>query len=451
MTQVLRLVGYSNSYQELTVSSTIAGTVSAYLWGAGGGGGGGPDGRGTSGRGGGGGYSAVNFNVNTGDVIGIAVGGPGLAGRVGRGVGGGDPGGSYLQGLDWSSLNLLTQPGVVRYTNGAYSAFLNQYGVWNTDIGSSTFDRSESVYFPGGTYTFEGSCDNYGYVSIDDTTILSIPGFTSSVTTSYYVSSGYHTVRVVGYNTGGPGAIGVRIYGFSTCFGGGRGGSAGGSGSSGSGGGGGGATVLLLNDSVIAVAGGGGGGGGAGQYSYIAACDAPGQNTQDSGSYSGQSGQNFDGDGGGGGAGGGGWQGGNGGAERGGETTGYGGAYGASYSSNGGTFNPNGRSPGVPTSPYITAATALGGLNGISGGSIPSAGGPGLAAFEFNQNLISIKDSDTWSPVQNIYVKSSGSWNQVRAAWTKSNGVWTPIYSTNDNAPNFATVVGKFGTDPRSY
>ena len=460
MAQVTRVLGYSNSYQELTVNSTIAGTVTAYLWGGGGGGGGGPDGNGSSGFGGGGGYSEVTFTVADGDKIGIAVGGGGARGNYGGGAAGGPGGGSYYTGLDVSTLDLLTQPNTVRYTNGAYCGFLNTYGIWNSDIGSANFTRTANVFFPAtAVYYIEGSCDNYGSVSIDGNPVLSIPAFQYSVSTSITITQGYHTVTVTGYNTGGPGCMGVRIVSAGVSYGGGTGGASGGSGGSGSGGGAGGATVLLLNNTIIGVAGGGGGGGGAGQFSYIAQCNAPGLGQTDATAVAGQNGQDFGGDGGGGGAGGGGAQGsgsssgggGQGGATRGGETTGYGGSYGLSYSSNGTTINPNGVTPGGISSPYLTAAAARGGLNGVPGVRSPSSGGPGLAAVQFNLQLTSVKDSGTWKDIKSIYVKDSGTWKQARAAWIKKNGVWVPFYGTNNNVPNFTTVTGLYGVVPRPY
>lgn len=451
MSLAIRPIGYSNSYQQLTVPSSIAGPVTAYLWGGGGGGGGGPDAYGPSGAGGGSGYAKVIFNVAEGDVIGIGVGGGGAVGATAAaGYGGGRGGNGYTTSLSWSSLSLLTQPGVVRNTNGAYVSFLNTYGVWNTNIYSGYFNRSTVVNFPQtALYTIVGSCDNYGYVYIDDYLVLNIGDFHNTYSTSLIVSAGNHTIRVEGINTGGPAAIGVTINGVSECYSGATGGNPGSSGSSGAGGGSGAATVLLLNGNIIGVAGGGGGGGGAARFSTIPECSAPGQISFADGEHAGQNGQSLDGDGGGAGAGGGGYRAGQGGLVRGYEQTGYGGTYGTSYSVNGEALDPSGTTPAGTSSPYWLPTVGFGGRLG-STTQTPTSGGNGYAVFEFTQRNASIKNAGSWSSINSVYIKQSGAWKQIKGAWTKQNGTWVSLFGGNNNVPSFITVPGRFGYEPRS-
>ncbi len=92
-------------------------------------------------------------------------------------------------------------------TNGAWSWLLNEYGVWSGN-GLYTWQ----VYFPtSGTYTFEGSVDNYGTMYVDDTAVLSIPTYGGVYSSATYVGAGWHTVKMDSYNTGGPAGTAGRI------------------------------------------------------------------------------------------------------------------------------------------------------------------------------------------------------------------------------------------------
>lgn len=459
MTTSIRAIGYSDSYQTLTVTNAFASTVTAYLWG-GGGGGGASDGGGRGGNGGGGGATTITFSVNTGDVIGIAVGGAGGKSYHASGGGAGTAGGSFT-GAVWNSLSLLSLPDVVRNTNGNYCSFLNTYGVWNTNVYDGSFDKTVSVYFPiTGNYTFTGSCDNAGYFYLDGVQILSAPGFSTTYSSSVFVVAGYHTVRVYGTNSGGPASIGLTIYSDTTAsYSGAVGGNSGGSGRSGGGAGGGGATVLTLNGTVIAVAGGGGGGGGGGQYYFVNECNAPGYNVQSFTSNAGSAGQSFSGDGGGGGGGGGGASfgaglGGNGGAVQAfGESTGIGGAYGLNYidiSYSGSTALPDGTSPGDPGNPYRTAIAGVGGLGAGPGNLSGNNGNNGYAVFELNIRGTFIKDAGNWLPVQALYAKDAGSWKTVKNMFVKRNGKWESVLGT-DNVPPFTSLPSDFGISYRAF
>ena len=143
------------------------------------------------------GYAQHTFSVAPGDTIDVAVGGAGGGGQQGFNTAGGSAGGSYLYGVDWNSLQLLSQPDTVTYQNGAYCQFLNTYGVWNTNFYSSLFDRTVTVNFPAsGYYTFNGSCDNYGDIYVDGSIVLSIGGFTGVYTNTAYITAGDHVVKI---------------------------------------------------------------------------------------------------------------------------------------------------------------------------------------------------------------------------------------------------------------
>lgn len=154
----------------------------------------------TTGRGGGGGgASAIIIN----DVI------TAVAGGGGSGAGCGD---------DYNFLPIQNATGVpngnqnLSYyrnggTNGRWSNLLNNYSVWEGD-GSYTWE----VYFPTtGDYLFSGSIDNYGKLYIDDSASLAINNYDSVYSTVGYITAGWHTIRIDGVNTGGPGAIGATI------------------------------------------------------------------------------------------------------------------------------------------------------------------------------------------------------------------------------------------------
>lgn len=101
---------------------------------------------------------------------------------------------------------------VYAVTHGAWSSFLNTYGVWGGGQ-----DYTVSIDFPvTGTYTFRYSVDNYGSISLDGTPVISLAGtvtshFTTFTTQTVAVTAGVHTVRVTGVNTGGPAGVGAQI------------------------------------------------------------------------------------------------------------------------------------------------------------------------------------------------------------------------------------------------
>lgn len=439
MTTTVRQFGYAPYVQQLTWNQAQSIPVRAYIWGGGGGGGGSDSGAGGTGQGGG--YSTVNFTLDQNDVLAIAVGGPGGPGAGGWGgnAPGGYAGASLVQQVLFDTRTSTPYSGFIfPVTNGAYCSFLNTYGVWGDPYGAAgSFSRIYQVYFPTtGTYTFTGSCDNYGTVSLSGVVILNIPDFHYTASATISVTAGYHDVQIVGVNTGGPGSLGVTITG-GLSYSGGRGGNGGLVGYSGGGGGGGGATVLVKNGVVIAAAGGGAGGGGGGNYG--GGQNAPGSAGVNVSYSNGQNGQNKGyADGGGGGGGGGGQYGGNGGTYPPNDVGAYAGAGG--YSSNGSVATN--RSPAGAGTPYYSTARAYGGTTAVAGGS-------GWAALEFDVGGTFVNIDGTYTATKNTWVNNQGTWSQVKAAFVKQNNVWTPILGSF--APVFSTDVSSMGVNSRDY
>jgi hypothetical protein len=429
MSEIVRSLGFTNSLQRLVWPKGLNIPVTAYLWG-GGGGGGGSD-RLAGGTGGGGGFTEFSFTVSEGDVIDIAIGGGGGRGATTPGVGsapGGVPGPSYISNTAFDTRSAASSPPVIPSTNSAYVGFLNQYGIWVNPVSATNFDRSYTVNFPvTGLYTFTASCDNFGTIFLDGSPILDVPGFTTTYSTTVSVTAGTKTVRIVGVNTGGPGAVGLTITG-GVAYSGGRGADAGPVPWSGGGGGGGGATVLLKNNQILAVAGGGGGAGGGGNFS--SGENAPGFIDIVSGT-AGQPGQPRGGDGGGSGGGGGGLNGGTGGFATVGDVGGLAGSYGISS-----TENPNGRIPGGVSNSFYLGSAAVGGNAG-------SSGNAGLASLKFNVVGLYASDGSLFRPVQNVFVRSNDQWNRVRSVWIKENNVWEQV--DGFVVPSFVNVSGNFG------
>ena len=436
---VVRPAGYTGFLQQLTWVQGNGVQATAHLWGGAGGGGGNDSNPGGAGNGGG--YTQVPFTINEGDVLEVAVGGPGTGGAGGRSAPGGTPGSSYLvdASLLFSTLTTASPP-VFRQFNSAYCTFLNTYGVWTNPTSATTFDRTYTINFPTTTwYSFIASADNSADIYLDGVFLFTATGFQGTGSNGYYLAAGVKQVRIVGTNTGGPGAVALTIGGAAN-FGGSFGGFSGDSGSSGAGGGGGGASVVLLNGTALGAAGGGGGGGGGGNTSAAAGQSAPGNRGQAAvGTNEGQNGTTKSGDGGGGGGGGGGWGGGNGGTVPGGDQGGFAGVYGGS---SGAGQNPNGRFPGGIGTAYYRDGIAVGGAAGGNQGTA------GYAVFEFDVpgTLVNLPTGG-FEAVSDTWVKANGVWNKVATPYVKQGGVWYPI---NGYAPVFENVSGKFGASPRA-
>lgn len=434
----VRPVGYTGLVEEIVWTQGDNVPVRAYLWGGGGGGGGNDSASG--GTGGGGGFAEVNFTVNEGDSIKIAVGGQGGPGASGAsGSGAGFAGASLIELNVFDTRSATSSPPVYPQFNSNYCTFLNTYGVWESNTRTQDFDRSYIVSFPStGLYTFTASSDNSAVVSLDGTPLFISDSFGNTFEQPVQVTAGNHTVRIQALNTGGPGSVALTISS-GTSYSGARGGNAGGGGSSGAGGGSGGATVLLLNDVVIGVAGGGGGGGGGGNGPV--GQSAPGPNGF--AAYpvtNGQNGTNKNGDGGGGGGGGGGYGGGNGGQAPGGDQGGQAGSWGNSYSINGTTANPTASLAAGSTYPYYNAERGR-------GGGATQQGTSGSAVLEFQINGAYVKVAGTFEAIEKIYVKFGGLWRQVQATYVKQGGIWKEIRGTF--GPQFNLISNLFGINSR--
>ena len=445
-----RPVGYTNSVQSLTVYPLNTNAqITAHLWGGGGGGGGNDSGPG--GAGSGGGFTIATFGCSKGDELLIAVGGGGGGGRSGGGASGGSGGSSYIGYSVFNTRQLAGTNGLVAVTlSYAWSSFMNAYAVWNAN-GASNLDVSTTVNFPiTGVYVFQTAFDNSATVYLDGVSVASsADSFTSSVTNNVAVTGGSHTLRIVGYNSGGPAGVAVAINS-GTSFSGAPGGSAGPQGGSGGGGGGGGSTILLQNNQIQAVAGGGGGGGGAGNPSPGGT--SPGPHGRTSVGFNGESGANHPTDGGGGGGGGGGYDGGTGGGGNGGayggwpgasDTGGQAGNPGASWSylyPNG--FDPNGRTPGGQSGISVPDNVGLGGASG--GGN----GGNGYLVIYMEVPGVFVNQNGTYYSTKEIYVKDNNIWKRTNALYININGVWQE--AAGPQITNFVTVSGGFGMVPRS-
>jgi hypothetical protein len=443
MATTTRFLGFTNGIQRLAWSGP-PGTIYAHLWGGGGGYGGSDSGGGGNGTGGG--YAFDSFTVVDGDVIDVAVGGPGGNGLSGaRGVGGGSAGASLSSSsLLFDTRTAVAFPPVGVYFNGNWGSFLNTYGIWEAGSdGFVNFERTYAVNFSTtGLYTFTFSVDNYGDVTVDGTTVISLSGnsrenYTRSYQTTVNISAGTRSVRVRGVNTSGPGSIAVTITGGATLSGG-RGGNPGPSGFSGGGGGGGGATGILLNNTLLSAAGGGGGGGGGGRFS--AGQSAPGTAGQaNAGVYAGQDGQDHPGDGGGGGGGGGGWSGGNGGAIGGGDVGALAGSFGLGLAP---IENPTGVNPGGRSNQYFASGVA-------QGASASQPATAGYAAIVIETTGINVHNGGQFIPVQQTYINNAGTWQPVQSLYVKDGDIWKPV--AGSLPPVFGLVPDTIGVNSRPF
>lgn len=451
-----RTIGYCGTALELTVYPiTAEAQIVAYMWGGGGGGGGG-DGSHSGGDGTGGGFAISTMSAVTGDVLRLFIGGGGGGGAgAARGGGGGTAGSSYIGRQVFGTRDLVGQFGLVARTlSYAWSSFMNANAVWLPyDAGS--VDVTTTISIPNtGNYELQGQCDNAAVFYIDGNTVLTTDGFGGAPNTAVVaLTSGNHTLRIIGTNYGGPAGVAFTI-GNGDSFSGAPGGNAGPSGSSGAGGGGGGATLMLLNNSITGVAAGGGGGAGAGNNGANGE-NAPGGAGQTTTGYNGQAGENQPGDGGGGGGGGGGWNGstgggGNGGLRGQGDVSGFAGANGLSYSNIGVGENPNGKTPGGTTNYNYVSGTALGGGGGYKGsrGANGQAGGNGYAVIYLTVPGVFVhNESGGWVATEEVYVKVNDVWEVANAIYIKRNGEW--IEAAGDGTTNFQAMEGYFGVVSR--
>lgn len=129
---------------------------------------------------------------------------------------------SYAQKLlGYYGTNLIGGSGPVAYPvkSYTYSTFLKVYGVWaEPREGAFEWDVTSTpykFYAPAGQfYQYEFAVDNYGSFYIDDHVVSTQNdrnAYGTSLVGSTYLSAGVHTIYWDVINTGGPGAVGIRI------------------------------------------------------------------------------------------------------------------------------------------------------------------------------------------------------------------------------------------------
>ena len=157
-------------------------------------------------------------------------------------------------------------------TNNGWVKFLSNNNVWNSTLGNKIDNVNFSVTFPRtAPYIVSCSIDNYGYIKIDDTLIVDVPGQKNVFSKCTPLLKGMHTITAYGYNTDGPMGFALDIRESSSGFNnGGAGGTSGPSGYSGEGGYGGGSSAIVKADGTVLLVAAGGGGGGGGDKNGIA-------------------------------------------------------------------------------------------------------------------------------------------------------------------------------------
>ena len=137
MKQIIRAIGYTGALQTMTMPVGYKGNVTAYLWGGGGGGGGNDSHPG--GSGGGSGFSRITFEVQSGQVITVAVGGGGGGGLSGRSAGGGGAAGGSYTGVIFNTRYPPAGPAAVEAVTWRdwRSGFMN--ATWCEEIEASMY------------------------------------------------------------------------------------------------------------------------------------------------------------------------------------------------------------------------------------------------------------------------------------------------------------------------
>jgi hypothetical protein len=79
------------------------------------------------------------------------------------------------------------------------------------------------------------------------------------------------------------------------------------------------------------------------------------------------------------------------------------------------------------------------GGNGVSGYAV--------TAFEIGGVSVNVPGQG-WVQTRDVFLKTNSAWQKVQGTWVKINNVWEPVI--NSYAPNWTTVAGKFGVNPRS-
>lgn len=115
--------------------------------------------------------------------------------------------------------SFLSGPAMYKVDDRAWTTFLRTYGTWPNTTGGPInvyVDRSFTFTASAGTYNYECSFDNSGYFEVDGNLVGDMRNggrnYQTSLTGTFEITSnGQHTVTIHGFNSGGPGAMGVRI------------------------------------------------------------------------------------------------------------------------------------------------------------------------------------------------------------------------------------------------
>ena len=398
------------------------------------------------GTGGGGAWAQVNFTINEGDILDVAVGqggGAGGATPLGTTTPGGEAGAGLLATRLFDTVTNQINPPVYRRFSPTYCTFLNNYGVWVDPPSASVFDKTYTVTFPS-TATYQFTICSNGRADFYVDGVFAAFSYEPQIpwTVGFEVQAGARAIRIVSTAATGKAGSVALVIGSGVNYAGARGGD--GIAGGGGGGGGAGATVVLKNDVIIGVAGGGGGGGAGGITS--AGASAPGTLGQSAaGIFAGQNGTTRTYyNGGGCGGGGGGTTGGRGGASPGASSdVGTAGVFGGSTGLE--IQNPVGRTPGGTTNIYYRAGIAMGGSPQAVTGNLEGNGRNGYAVFVFEVPDIHVKTNGTWNPVTKTFVKYTGLWREAKKKFIKINGAWVPTIAST--SPVFSNYLG-LGTNP---
>lgn len=115
--------------------------------------------------------------------------------------------------------NFLSGPVMYKVNDNAWSQFLKTYGAWPNTTGTPInvdVYRTFTFTAAAGTYNYECSFDNLGFFEVDGNLVGDMRNNSESWRTSTsgtfeITASGSHSITIHAYNSGGPGAMAVRI------------------------------------------------------------------------------------------------------------------------------------------------------------------------------------------------------------------------------------------------
>jgi len=115
--------------------------------------------------------------------------------------------------------NFLSGPVMYKVYDRAWSQFLKTYGAWPNTTGTPInvdVYRTFTFTAAAGTYNYECSFDNLGFFEVDGNLVGDMRDNSESFRTSTsgtfeITASGSHSITIHAYNSGGPGAMAVRI------------------------------------------------------------------------------------------------------------------------------------------------------------------------------------------------------------------------------------------------